>query len=237
MFRFEHNSLNYKMNDIINTFLLAEDKFMPEIHLRQPEFTYSARGPVTKNKKRIQKFKQTGDSRYTYKNELDRACFQHDMAYGDFKNLANRTDADKVLRDKAFNIAKNLKYDGYQRGLASMVYKFFDNKTKGSGVTLANKSAIKSVLQNEQLAEELHKPIIRKFEKRKVYSAFKDNIWAADLADMQLVSKFNKGFKFLLCVIDIYSKYARVVPLKGVSIVNAFQSILKKSNGNQTRYG
>ena len=79
---------------------------------------------------------------------------------------------------------------------------------------LANKSAIKSATQNEQLAEELHKTIIRKFEKRKVYSAFKDNIWAGDLADMQLIRKFNKGFRFLLCVIDIYSKYAWVVPLK-----------------------
>ena len=136
------------------------------------------------------------------------------MAYGDFKDLAKRTAADKVLRDKAFNIAKDPKYDGYQRGLASMVYKFFDKKTKGSGVTLANKSAIKSIPQNEQLAEELHKPITRKFRKRKVYSAFKDNIWAADLVDMQLTSKFNKGFRFLLCVIDIYSKYAWVVPLK-----------------------
>ena len=114
-----------------------------------------------------------------------------------------------------------------------MVYKFFDKKPKGSGVTLAKKTAIKSIPQNEQLAEELHKPIIRKFKKRKVYSAFKDNIWASDLADMQLISKFDKGFKFLLCVTDIYSKYAWIVTLKdkkGVSIVNAFQSILKKSN-------
>ena len=96
-----------------------------------------------------------------------------------------------------------------------MVYKFFDKKTKSSGVTsLANKSAIKSISQNEQLAEELHKPIIKKLRKRRVYSAFKDNIWGADLADMQLISKFNKGFIFLLCVIDIFSKYAWVVPLK-----------------------
>ena len=119
------------------------------------------------------------------------------MAYGDFKDLKRRTAADNALRDKAFNIAKNPKYDGYQRGLASMVYKFFDKKTKGSGVTLANKSAIKSIPQNEQLTEELHKPIIRKFKKREVYSAFKDNIWAADLADVQLISKFNKGCRFL----------------------------------------
>ena len=114
------------------------------------------------NKERIQKFKQTGDSRYIYRNELDKACFQHDIAYGYFKDLAKRTAADKVLRDKAFNIAKDPKYDGYQRGLASMVYKFFDKKTTGSGVTtLANKS----IPQNEQLAEELHKTIIKKFKK------------------------------------------------------------------------
>ena len=108
-----------------------------------------------------------------------------------------------------------------------MVLKPFVKKTVGSGVTmLANKSAIKSTPQNEQLAEELHKAIIRKFKKRKVYSAFKDNIWGADLADMQLMSKFNKEFRLLLCAIYIFSKYAWVVPLKdkkGVSIVNAFQ--------------
>ena len=159
------------MNDIINKFLLVGDKFMPEMHLRQPEFTYSACGPFTKTKERIQKFKQTGDSRYIYGNELDKACFQHDMTYGYFKDLKRRTYAD-VLRDKEFDIAKNSKYDGCQRGLASMAYKFFDKNIKGSGVTLANKS----IPQNEQLAEELHKPIIRKFNKRNVYSAFKDNI-------------------------------------------------------------
>ena len=154
------------------------------------------------------------------------------MAYGDFKDLARRTAADKALREKAFDIAKDPKCDGYQKGLASMVYKFFDKKTAGSG--------IKSMPQNEQLAEELHKPIIRKFKKRKVHSALKDNIWGADLIDMQLISKFNKGFRFSLCIIDIFSKYAWVAPLKdkkGVRIVNAFQIIFKKSNRNQIRYG
>ena len=148
------------MNDIINKFLFAGDKFMPEMHLRQPGFTYSACGPFTKSKERIQKFKETGDSRYIYRNELDKTCFQHDMAYDwlNFKDLAKRTAADKILRNKAFNIAKNPKYDGYQKGLASMVYEFFDKKTAGSGV--------KSILQNEQLAE-LHKPIISKFKKEK----------------------------------------------------------------------
>ena len=91
---------------------------MPEMHLKQPRFTYSASGPFIKNKERIQKFKQIEDSRYIYKNDLDKACFQHDMAYGDFKDLAKRTAADKVLKNKAFNIVKNPKYDGYQRGLA-----------------------------------------------------------------------------------------------------------------------
>ena len=113
------------MNSAINKFLLAGDKFMPEMHLKQPGFTYSACGPFTKNKGRIQKFKKTGDTKYIYRNELDKACFQHDMVYEDFKDLARRTAADKVLRDKAFNIAKVPKYDGYQRGLISMVYKFF----------------------------------------------------------------------------------------------------------------
>ena len=151
------------MNDIINRFLLTGDTFMPEMHLRQPGITYSACGIFVKSKERIQKFKQTGDLRYIYKNELDKACFQHDMAYEDFGDLKKRTVADKVLRDKAINIAKNPKYDGYQRELASVVYKFFDKKTKGSGVALADKSAIKSKPQNEKLAEELHKDIIRKF--------------------------------------------------------------------------
>ena len=125
------------MNEIVNKFLLAGDEFMPEMHLKQLGFTYSACRPFTKNKERIQKFKETGDTSYIYKNELDKACFQHDMAYGDFKDLKRRTASDKVLRDKAFNIAKNPKYDGYQTGLVSMVYKCFDKKSKGSGVNIS----------------------------------------------------------------------------------------------------
>ena len=153
------------MNNVINKFLLAGDKFMPEIHLRQPKFTYSACGLFTKHEQRIQKFKETGDTNYIYKNELDKACFAHDAAYSDSKDLTKRTIADKILKDKAFDIAKDPKCDGYQRGLASMVYKFFDSKVSGS--------VAKLIPQNEQLAEELHKPIIKKFEKRKVYSHLK----------------------------------------------------------------
>ena len=95
--------------------MLAGDTFMPEMHLKQPGFTYSACGPFTKNKQRIKKFMQTGDTNYIYKNELDKACFQHDMAYEYFKELKRRTQSDKVLKDKAFAIARNPKYDGYQR--------------------------------------------------------------------------------------------------------------------------
>ena len=109
------------MNERVKKFLLAGDKFMPEMHLKQPRFSYRTCEPFTKNKERIQKFKETGDTSYIYKNELDKACFQHDMAYGDFKDLKRRTASDKVLRDKIFNIAKNSKYDGYQKGLASLV--------------------------------------------------------------------------------------------------------------------
>ena len=207
------------MNEFLNKFLLAGDKFMPEIHLKQQGFTYSACGQFTKNKERIQKFKETRETSYIYKNELDKACFQHDMAYGDFKDLAKRTASDKFLRDKAFKIAKNPKYVGYQRGLASMVYKFFDKKLKGGGVNIALES-------NDELAKELHKPIIRKYKRKTVYSGSEDNIRGADLAHMQLISKFNKGFRFLLCVNDICSKYSWVVPLKdekGLTITNAFQ--------------
>ena len=218
------------MNNIINKFLLAGDKFMPEMHLRQPQFVYSACGLFTRHKERIKEFKRTGDTRYVYRNELDKACFQHDSAYADHKDLINRTEVDKVLKDKAYDIASNPEYDGYQRGLASMVYKFFDKKSTGSGFKkLKNTTKPSSSI----LADELHKPAIRKFKKRKVYSQFKDNIWGVDLADMQSLSRKNKGIKYLLCAIDLYSKYAFVIPLenkKGISVTNGFNKIIKQSN-------
>ena len=169
---------------------------------------------------------QTGNKDFIYKNELDKACFQHDMAYVKSKDLEKRTQSDKALRDKAFNIASDPKYDGYQRGLASMVYKFFDKKSSGSGITNE---------PNYQLAEELHKPIIGK---RKVYSSFRDNIWGVDLADMQSLSKYNKEIKYLLCGIDLFSKYAWVVPIKdkrGISIVDGFKKII--AEGSLIKYG
>ena len=126
-------------------------------------------------------------------------CFQHDMAYEYFKDLTRRTACDKILHDKAFNIAKNPKYHGYQRELSSMVYIFFDKQILGQTVKNENISI-------KELAEKLHKPVIRKFEKRKVHSPFIDNIWGADLADIQLVSKFNEGLRFLLCAIIFNAK-------------------------------
>ena len=119
---------------------------------------------------------------------MDETCFAHDAAYSDSKNLVKRTIADKILKDRAYEISRNCKYDGYQRTLASMLYKFFDQKT-GSGVSV-----------NEQVAEEVHKPVIEKFKRRKIYARFKGNIWEASL--------HSKDIKYLLCVIDIFTKYA-----------------------------
>ena len=221
------------MNNVINRFLLAGDKFMPEMHLRQPQFVYSACGPFTRHKERIKKFKQTGDTRYIYRNQLDKACFQHDSAYADHKDLINRTKSDKVLRDKAYDIASNPEYDGYQRGLASIVYKFFDKKSMGSEIKKETAKSSSLERSSSVLADGLHKPVTKKINKRKVCSQFKDDIWGVDLADMQSLSKKNKGIKYLLCAIDLFSKYASVVPLedkKGISIVNGFNKIIKQSN-------
>ena len=226
------------MNNVIDKFLLVGDKFMPEMHLRQPRFVYSTCGPFTRHKERIKEFKRTCDTRYIYRNELDKACFQHDSAYADHKDLINRTDAENVLRDKAYDIASNPKYDGYQRGLASMVYKVFDKKSTAEPSSLERTGSDFKKLKNTApsssiLADERNKPIVRKFDKRKVYSQFKDNIWGVDLADMQSLSRKNKGIKYLLYAIDLYSKYAFVIPWKdkkGISIVNAFNKIIKQSN-------
>ena len=126
-----------KNNDIINTFLWIGDTFMPEKHLYQPKIgKYSACGPFTKHTKRIQNFMQDGRLSHIYKNELDKACFQHHMAYNKCKDLKQRTQSDIVLKNKAFKIASNPTYDGYQKDLATMVWKFFYKRSKkvlGSG--------------------------------------------------------------------------------------------------------
>ena len=170
------------MKETTNQFSLVGDKFMLEIQLRQPGFSFSVCRLFSKNKEPIQKFKETGGSNYIYQNKLDKVCFQHDMAYEDFKYLPKRTIADKISCDKAFNIAKNPKNDGCQRGLGSMVYKFFDknssNTNKGTGI---NSDVVS---ESEELANELHKPLIKKFKKRKLHSPFMGNMCGADLPDM-----------------------------------------------------
>ena len=181
------------MNEIVNKFLLVGDKFMP-----------------------------IGNTNFIYRNDLDKACFQRDMAYGKSRDLAKRTQSDKILKNKAFKIAIDARYGGYQRGLASMAYKFFDKESSGSSANAE---------PNYQLANELHKQIIRKFNKRKVYSSFRDNIWDVELTDIESLSKYKKEIKYLLCAIDIFSKYKWIISLKdkrGISIVNAFQKIISE---------
>ena len=158
--------LSVKINEIVNNFLLVGNKFMAEMHLKQLAsldkscFTYSACGPFTKIKERIEKFMQTKNTYFIYKKDLYKACFQHDIAYAKTKDLVKRTQSDKVIRDKAFKIESDPKYDGYQRGLASMIYKFFDKMSTGSGI--ANEPSY-------QLANELHKPITIKLKKRFIH--------------------------------------------------------------------
>ena len=141
--------------------------------------------PLPKTKKPLKNLKKKETQAIFTKMNLIKLCFQLDMAYGDFKDLARGTAFDEVLKDKAFDIAKNPKYNGYQTGLAFMVYKLFDKKSKGSGFNIPLEF-------NEELAEELHKPIIINFKKRTVYFGSKDSIWGADLAGTQFKSNFNK---------------------------------------------
>ena len=163
------------------------------------------------------------------------------QAKGLLSNLGIKTPLNRVpllnilfrFRKYTYIIKKNSgdpgKNDGYQRGLASMVYKFFDKKFMGSSAVEPN---------SLKLADELHKPAIKKINKIKVYAQFKDNIWGVDLADMRLLSKQNKSIKYRLCAIDLFSKYAFVVPLKdkkGISIINAFNKIIKQSNRKPNR--
>ena len=155
------------------------------------------------------------------------------MHYGEIKDLSRRTASNKILRNKAINIAKNLKYGGYQRGITSMVYKCFDKKSLGSGFENEN-------ISSKELPEEYHKPIIRKFKKRNVYLSFIDNIRGADLADIELTSKFNQGIRFLLCFIDVFSKYPWVIPLKvrkELQLLMLFKRKLNDLIANQRKYG
>ena len=153
---------------------------------------------------------QTGNTNYIYKIDLDEACFQQDMAYGKYKDLTKGTESDTVLRDKAFKIAGNSKYDGYQRGLVSIVYKFLIKNQK---------SVILNLSQINNLQMNVITQLLEKFKRRRVCSSFKYNTWIFDLADMQLTSKYNKGIRFLLCVIYLFSKYEWVVLSKNKNVL------------------
>ena len=161
--------MNEENKDIIKKFLLIGDKFMPEMHLWDPKVKkYSACGPFTRHQQRINDFMKDGRLSHIAKNRLNVAFFQHDSAYAKCKDRLNRKKTDVVLKNKALKIALDPKVNGYQRGLASMVYKFFNERTKCMG--------LKNFLNNEILTNELHKPIIKNFKRRKVYSNFIDII-------------------------------------------------------------
>ena len=198
------------MKKITNAFSLTGDNFLPELHLKQLGFTYSGCGPFTKHLERIQQFKEIGHLKYLYKNELDKTCFLHDVAFCNSEDLTKRIISDKILKYRAYEILGNRGYDRYQRALENMFYKLFDKKT-GSGAIATSKAGA-SV--NEQLAEELHKLITKKFKRRKVCMRFKDNTWSADLAEMESLPSKNKNVKYLLCAIDVFIKYVWVKPLK-----------------------
>ena len=159
--------------------------------------------------------------KHLYRKELDKPCFAHDVAYPDSKDLTKRTILDMILKDRAYEIARNWKYVAYQRALASMVDRFSDKKT-GLGVSV-----------NEQPAEELHKPVIKKIKRRKVCARFKDNVWAAVLAEMGSLSSKNKNVKYLLCAINFFTKYALVKYLKdkkGKTVLDAFIKTVNEFN-------
>ena len=207
--------MNRENSDIIDSFLLTGDKFMPELHLWDSKVKkYSACGPFTKHQQRIDQFMRDGRLRHIAKNILDAAYFQHDSAYNKYKDSVNRKQSDIVLKNKDLKIATYPKVNGYQRGLPAI--------ESGNGLP-----------ENKKIAEELRKLIIKNFKRRKVYSSFIDKIWGVELADMQLIIKYNKGIRYLFCVIDLFSRYSWVIPLKnkkGESVVEGFKKTLDDSN-------
>ena len=200
-------------DSIINKFV---NNLPIELHLRDPVVgTYSACGPGTKHKDRIEKYIQTGDTSHIYKNDLDKHCFYHDSVYDKYKDVPTRQVADKKLMDGAFQIASDESKNGYERMLASMIYKFFDKKIQmGQGV------------KEDTLADELHKPIRHNFKRRRV-NVFKPNdILAVDLVDM--VNNRDEGYRYILTAQDVFTKYSFAIPLKTKKteeLIKAFKTI------------
>ena len=173
-----------------------------------PEFTYTAYGPFTKDRERIEKFRETGNLKILYRKESDKAGLALDTSYLDSKDLSKNYIyiyiyiylSDKIFKDRDYEITGSRGYDGYQRGLASLCYKFVDQKN-GSRGWVTSKDGI---YLNEQLDKDLHKPVTKKFKRRKVYARFKDNIWAEDLAEIESLSSLKKNVKYSLCVIEVF---------------------------------
>ena len=202
-------------DSIINKFV---NNLPIEVHLYDPVVgKYSACGPGTKHKDRIEKYIQTGDTSHIFKNELDKHCFYHDSVYEKHKDVPNRQVADKKLMDGAFQIASDESKNGYERMLASMIYKFFDKKIQmGQGV------------KEDILADELHKPIRHNFTRRRVNVYKPNDILAVDLVDM--VNNRDEGYRYILTAQDIFTKYSFAIPLKtkkAEELIKAFKSIFK----------
>ena len=201
---------------------------MSKMHLSQPEFNDSACCLFTKNEERFQKFKETEDSRYIYQNRLLKACFQHDLAYEDFRDFPKRTAADKVLPDKHLILLKILD----MMEIEEVYLQWF------IWCKYCRWCCLKQNLKNKKLAKKSRTLVIRKFEKWKVHSSFIDSIWGVDVANIQLLGKFKKGIRFLWSFIDIYSKYVWVTPLedkKGITITNTFEKILDESDSKSNK--
>ena len=193
-------------------------------------FTYSACCEFNKHRERIQKLLRRVYLNHIYKNRLDKTCFAPDAAYSDKNDSGNRTVSDKVLRDRAYEIATNSICDGYERGLASMAYKFLTRR-QGLGAITTSKAKARV---NEKPAQILYTPVIKKFKRRKDYAKSKDNVWAADLVEMGSQSSFYHGVKYLLCVIDVFTKHAWVKPWKikkGKTVFHGLNyGLIKKEN-------
>jgi transposase InsO family protein len=203
-------------DSIINKFV---NNLPFELHLYDPVVgKYSACGPGTKHKDRIENYIKTGDTSHIFKNDLDKFCFYHDSSYDKYKDVPNRQIADKKLMDGAYEIVSDQSRNGYERMLASMIYKFFEKKIQlGQGI------------QDDILVEELHKPIRHNFQRRKVVAHKAHQIWACDLVDMTSVYT-DSGYRYILNVVDCFSKYAWSIPLKSKKteeLIEAFKRLFK----------
>ena len=203
----------FEMNKMITKFLFTGDNFISELR-------FSPCGLFTESCEINRKFRETSKLRHLYRNKLDKTCFAHHVANSKSKDLAKRAISNKILKNRTYEIVRKCGCDGYQRVLASMVCIFLYMKA----------GSVASV--NEQLAEELLKPVTKNFKRKEFYARFKYNIWAAYLAEIKSLSLKNKNVKYLFCVIDVFIEYAlvKLKDKKGKTVLDAFMEILNESN-------